>query len=366
MVLLNDFARQWAEVGEEATQVFARFGASAWYILGQGVRSFETNLAANWQLPHAVGVASGLDALEIALRALNLQPGQEVLTTPLSAFATTLAILRAGGRPVFCDIDESGLLDLQQAAQAFTAHPNLRFFLPVHLYGFACNATVLDQLQQQFQLQLVEDCAQSIGNGSGLVGHFAATSFYPTKNLGAFGDAGALLTASPELAVRAQSLRDYGQSAKYVHSELGLNSRLDELQAQLLDQVLLPRLASWTARRRQIAAYYQSNLQNPHVTLVPDPSPGRSCWHLFPILAPLGKKAALQAWCRQRGVQTGEHYPLPIPDQPAMASASWRAVGPLPRVREFCQRQLSLPIHPFLTQAELEQVVKTLNEWPGQ
>ncbi len=255
MIRPNDFKRQWAEIGPAAMAAVERVGASGRYILGREVEAFEGKLAKFWGVSHAVGVANGMDAIEIALRALDLQPGQRVLTTPFSAFATTLAILRAGGVPVFVDVDDNGNVDLEQCRDIFSRDRSTRFFVPVHLYGNPLDLEKLDALKQDFDLVIVEDCAQAIGakhggRNVGTVGQAAATSFYPTKNLGAFGDGGALLTNDPPTASRARALRNYGQSDLYLHDELGLNSRLDELHAAVLSDALLPNLERWTEARR--------------------------------------------------------------------------------------------------------------------
>jgi dTDP-4-amino-4,6-dideoxygalactose transaminase len=268
MIVQNDFARQWETVEKQVLGAVRRVGSSGWYILGKEVEQFEQALAAYWGVSHAVGVANGMDALEIGLRCLNLRPGEKVLTTPLSAFATTLAILRAGGLPVFVDVDDNGNIDLDQCMEVLRHDRAIRFLLPVHLYGNPLDLSKLERLKKDFDLKVVEDCAQAIGashegRGVGTVGQIAATSFYPTKNLGALGDGGAILTDDPATAKRARSLRNYGQRAPYLHSELGLNSRLDELHAAILHDAFLPRLEDWTMRRKAIARTYQAGIRHP-------------------------------------------------------------------------------------------------------
>ena len=232
-ILQNDFKRQWEFVEASVLDAIRRVGASGSYILGKEVEAFEKELATFWGISHAVGTGNGLDALEIGLRCLGLRPGEKVLTTPLSAFATTLAIVRGGGVPVFVDVDATGGLDLAQCREVLSRDRSIRFLLPVHLYGRALNMEQLKSLQRDFSLRLLEDCAQAIGAATGgiragTVGQAAATSFYPTKNLGALGDAGAILTNDPSIATAAMEMRNYGQSAHYLHSRLGLNSRLDD------------------------------------------------------------------------------------------------------------------------------------------
>lgn len=369
---MNDFGRQWETVRADAVRVFDAVGRSGWYILGERVRRFEAALGAFWGLPEAVGVASGLDAIEIALRAAGLRPGDRVLTTPLSAFATTLAIVRAGGVPVFCDTDASGLIDLNEARAALRAMPGIRYFVPVHLYGFPIDARGIRSLIEEFDLRCIEDCAQSIGateagQATGLTGVAAATSFYPTKNLGAMGDGGAVLTADVGLAAQVRVLRDYGQSAKYRHSEIGWNSRLDEVHAALLEEVFLPRLAAWTERRGQIAARYLGRWQSERVRPVAAPdscsSGWRPSWHLFPVRVAAEHKQSLIAWLRARGIFTGEHYPVLIPDQEAMRGVSSACFGPLENARGLATEELSLPIHPFMTDEEVDSVADHVARW---
>src|ERR1700753_4257953 len=196
-------------------QAFAKVGSSGWYILGNEVAEFERALAAQWPLGYAAGVASGLDAIQIALEITGCKAGDRVLTTPLSAFATTLAILRVGAIPVFCDVDSFGLIDLDQVEEVLGSDSGIRYMIPVHLFGHSCDLERLQQFCERFEITLIEDCAQSIGakwNGrsTGTIGAVACTSFYPTKNLGALGDGGAVLTDSEELDKAARRLREYG------------------------------------------------------------------------------------------------------------------------------------------------------------
>jgi dTDP-4-amino-4,6-dideoxygalactose transaminase len=367
-VLLNDFKRQWSEIGDDVLRAVAAVGASGWYVLGEQVQRFEADLAKFWGLPAAVGVASGLDALEIALRTLDLRCGDRVLTTPLSAFATTMAIVRLGAVPVFCDTDASGLLDLDQAEAILSDDPGIRFLLPVHLFGQSLDLDRLAGLRDRFGLAIVEDCAQSIGaewqgRATGTVGRFAATSFYPTKNLGAMGDGGALLTADPELAARARRLRDYGQSAKYRHDEIGWNSRLDELHAAILAEAVLPHLRQWTQRRQDVAAAYTTGIHHPGVRLIRPSDGAKSCEHLYPVA--VARREQFEAHLKSRGIATGRHYPILIPDQKALDGVRFEQKGELPNARAIAETEVSLPIHPQLSDDEIERVIAAVNEWPA-
>ncbi len=366
-ILLNDFVAQWHDTRAEALAAMERVGESGWLILGEELRQFETELAATWGLPHAVGCGNGLDAIEIGLRALCIEPGDRVLTTPLSAFATTLAIVRAGGLPVFVDTDASGLVDLERAAQVLTEEPSIRYFVPVHLYGHALDALRLDEIMRRHRVRVVEDCAQAIGAMSrgkpvGSTGEVAATSFYPTKNLGCMGDGGAVLTHDPAIAETARCLRDYGQAAKYVHARLGLNSRLDELQAAILRSAQLPHLGRHMVRRRAVAETYRRRIRNAALSVPPTPDGSSSVWHLFPVLVE-GDRTSFGRYLEARGIMHGLHYPLLIPDQKSLAGVRFEVHGELTNSRRFADRELSLPIHPYLTDDDVERVIRACNEW---
>src|SRR5687768_2743574 len=253
-------------LGEDAPAVRAaidRVVASGWFVLGPEVEAFETEFAAASRVPHAVGVGTGTDAITLVLRALDIGPGDEVITPPLSAAYSALAVMMAGARPVFTDIDPERLtLDPRRVEAAIT--PRTRALLPVHLYGQAADMRPLEAIAAKHRLALVEDAAQSQlatadGRPVGTIGVAAANSFYPTKNLGALGDGGAVLTRDPQIAARVKRLRNGGQTSRYHHEEPGANSRLDEIQAAIL-RARLPLLPRWTDRRRAIAAAYRSAL----------------------------------------------------------------------------------------------------------
>jgi dTDP-4-amino-4,6-dideoxygalactose transaminase len=356
----NDFARQWQETAEDTQAAVERVGRSGWLILGEELRSFEQELAAWWGVEHAVGVASGLDALEIALRCAGIGRGDRVLTTPLTAFATTLAIVRAGAEPVWCDVEHSGGLDLGAADEALRADRAIRAVLPVHLYGHPLDPAALRRLVRDHGVIVIEDCAQSLGarrdgRPTGTAGAAAATSLYPTKNLGALGDGGVVLSNDGAIAQRARMLRDYGQVARYEHVELGLNSRLDELQAAILRTALLPRVDAWLSRRGEIAARYDEAL-DPRTLRPVTASGGHSAHHLYPVEVVAGDPERLAAGLRARGVAVGRHYPTLCPDQPAAAGLG-RTLGSLPVARRLARNELSLPIHPYLDREQLELVI---------
>jgi dTDP-4-amino-4,6-dideoxygalactose transaminase len=367
MIQFNALEKEWQVVREKALQTFDAVGKRGQWILGNSVKGFEAALAARWTNAHVVGCASGLDAIEIALRALDLQPGDHVLTTPLSAFATTLAVFRAGGIPVFVDVDANGLIDFAKCEQALSAHPEIRFFVPVHLYGQTLDLSRLAKIRNRFPVRIVEDCAQTInlfseGPRAGAVGHCAAFSFYPTKNLGCLGDGGALLTTDASVAERARALRDYGQSAKYDHTLLGLNSRLDELQAALLLDVFLPQLQGWTTTRQRIAARYLERLTHPRLRTLSAPA-GEAVWHLFPVFVD-GDREHFRQHLLKRGVETSVHYPRIIPRQPVLEDAKHSIVyGPLDQATRLAAQEVSLPLHPWLTDAEVDEIGAACQSW---
>lgn len=371
-VRLNELGRQWADIRDAASAAFERVGASGTYVLGREVERFESALADAWPVRHVVATGNGLDALEIALRCLGVGSGDRVLTTPLSAFASTLALVRVGAVPVFVDVDAEGLIDLDRCREACARDARITSALVVHLYGHPLDLDRLAALRRDFGLRVVEDCAQSIGarwNGvpTGSVADVSATSFYPTKNLGCLGDGGAVLTASGALAGEARALRHYGQSAKYIHDHLGLNSRLDEVHAAILADVLLPRLADWTRRRASTSWRYRREIDSPGLELPSLPPRGSSAWHLFPLLVAAGQRPSFVRYLRERGVMTGVHYPHLIPDQAALREyGHFEVVGDLPRARRYAESEVSLPIHPFLSEVEVAHVIACCNAWrPG-
>lgn len=369
MIHLNDFTRQWREIGPDVHATLERVGAAGWYILGNSVRSLERVLASRFGHSRCVAVNSGHDAIEIALRCLGLQTGDRVLTTPLSAFATTQAILRAGGEPVFVDIDEHGLIDLELCDRALSTVPEIRFMVPVHLYGRSLDLTKLRRLIEEHGLTVIEDCAQSTGatwhgQAPGSVGHAAATSFYPTKNLPTLGDGGALFTSSETIADQAQSMRHGGRSSNGRHEQLGCNSRLDELQAAILGEVMLPRLDGWLSRRRHNAQTLLKLIDNPRIRLPESERDQEPNWHLFPVRVRGNDRDALRRHLLEHDVGCGVHYPQLIPYEPAVADRDdVHIVGDLGCAKQCSDEELSLPVHPFLSDEELTTIATACNTW---
>ena len=343
---------------ERAQQVIE----SGWYVLGNEVASFENSWAAACGQTYGIGVGNGMDAIEIILRALDLGPGDEVITTPMTAFATILAILRAGATPVLADIDlKTGLLSLPSAERCIGT--KTRALLLVHLYGQIDAMDDWCALCDRYGISLVEDCAQAHaaswhGRAAGSFGVAGAYSFYPTKNLGCLGDGGMIVTADPHLAERARRLRNYGQSQRYQHMEIGLNSRLDELQAALLCE-RLKWLPAFTARRRVIATAYRRGIRNPLVKpLATLPDPMAQVHHQFVVTCK--QRNVLQAWLTECGVETLIHYPIPIHLQEPCIGILHDPLG-LPNAEHHAATCLSLPCHPQLTDLEVLKVVSAIN-----
>jgi dTDP-4-amino-4,6-dideoxygalactose transaminase len=351
--------------GEEIDAAMRDVLEAGRYILGPRVGAFEQAFAQWVGLRHALGVANGTDALEMALRATGVREGDFVLTTSMTAVATVVAIRAAGAVPVFADVDpDHGLLDAAQVARVLAMRP-VKAIVPVHLYGRCVDMDALCAVAREHGAMIVEDCAQAHGaswNGraAGTFGTVASFSFYPTKNLGAIGDGGALCTDDPDLLERARLLREYGWKQRYVSAVEGGNSRLDELQAAILS-VKLNRLREDNARRRAVAAAYRADIDNPHVAVFRGDDAGH-VYHQFVVRTP--HRDALHAFLAERGVGTLVHYPVAVHDQPAYADASWRPL-PLPNTETWAKQVLSLPMFPQLSPEAVARTIEAVNAWPG-
>ncbi|HEY7953970.1 MAG TPA: DegT/DnrJ/EryC1/StrS family aminotransferase [Polyangia bacterium] len=352
-VPLLDLRRQWQLVGPSVLEAVERVLAGGAYILGEDVAALERELATRLALPHAIGVSSGSDALLVSLMALGIGPGDEVVTTALSFFATAGAIARLGARPVFADIDPRTFnLDPKSALARVT--PRTRAIVPVHLFGAPAELAPL----AQSGLPIVEDAAQALdAAGVGRAGALTTLSFFPSKNLGAAGDAGMVLTSDDALADRVRLLRAHGSRPKYIHGQLGGNFRLDTLQAAIL-RAKLPHLAEWNRRRRENAARYRALLDGTPLTLPAD-TPGH-VWHHFVVRAP--RRDELRAHLLARGVESEIYYPRPLHLQPCFASLGGRE-GELPEAERACREVLALPIHAELAEEQLVHVAASVKEF---
>ena len=361
MFPVTDLSRAHAEIRAELDAAVARVLDRNWFILGPEVEGFERAFAAACGARCAVGCASGTDAITLALRALGVRPGDEVIVPALTAAPTAGGVVAAGATPVFADVDPcTRTLDPTSVAAAIT--PRTRALLPVHLYGRPADMDALGEIAARWGLLLVEDAAQAHGarrrgRPAGSLGAAACFSFYPTKNLGALGDGGIVTTDDPAVAERLRRLRHHGQSARYRHDEHSGNSRLDELQAALL-AAKLPHLERWNADRRAQAARYRELLADAPVRLPPaDDGAAASCWHLFVVES--DDRETLRARLAAAGVGTDVHYPTPVHLQPAYA-AYGRGPGSLPVSERLAATVLSLPLFPGLTAAEQQQVAAAL------
>jgi dTDP-4-amino-4,6-dideoxygalactose transaminase len=357
-----DLRAQVAALRGELDPALARVLDRGHFILGPEVEAFERELAEALGVADAVAVANGTEALQLALVAVGVGPGDEVVTSPLSAAFTAMAVLAAGARPVFADLDPR-TLNVTPAAVARAITERTRALLPVHLYGHPADMDPLLELAAQRGLRVVEDACQAVGaryrgRPVGALSGLGALSFYPTKNLGALGDGGAILVEDPALAARLRRLRNGGQSERYRHETPGLNSRLDEVQAAVL-RVGLGHLAAWTKRRREIAARYRRGLRDTGLVLPVVEAWAEPAEHLFVIRHP--RRDALAEALRVRGVGTLVHYPIPLHLQGAFLPGAG-APEPLPVAEAAAREVLSLPLHPGLSDAQAERVVAATRE----
>ena len=333
-----------------------------WFILGPELDAFEAEFAAASGAAHAVGVNTGTDAIALLLRGLGIGPGDEVITSPLSAAYTALAVMMVGARPVFADIDpERHTIDPSRVEAAITGRTAA--IMPVHLYGQPADVAALDAIATRHGLVLVDDAAQAHlatcgGRPVGSTSRGAAFSFYPTKNLGALGDGGAITTNDAALADRLRRLRNGGQRAQYQHDEFGVNSRLDEMQAAVLRE-RLHRLPRWTEQRRALAAQYRARLAGAPVHVPAEFDPGH-VYHLFVVRTPA--RDAFRAHMSAMGVQTLVHYPKSLTQQPAIQT---EAPTPCPEAERAAAEVCSLPLYPSLSSAEVDLVCDAVHAFRG-
>jgi dTDP-4-amino-4,6-dideoxygalactose transaminase len=363
-VPLVDIAGQEALVADEVLVAIAQVAKEGRFILGSPVEQFEHWLAAATGAAHAVGVASGSDALQLSLRALGVASGDAVVTSAFSFVAAAEAIANVGARPVFCDVDAQTMNVSEHTVQdaldgARRARLRVRAVIPVHLFGLCARLEPLRALALREEIALVEDAAQAIGaidadgNAAGRVGDAAAFSFFPTKNLGAWGDGGAVVTSREDVASRVRRLRAHGSAVPHVHTELGQNSRLDTLQAAIL--LIKTRLfATWQAARSRIASRYVAEFARFPLMLpsVPDP-PALHGWHAFIVRS--DRRDALARWLRERGVDVRVYYPTPLHRQPCFASLGEPS---RPAAEDASRTSLALPLYPTMRDAQQDYVIE--------
>lgn len=379
-VPLLDLRSQYAGIAEPVMARIAEICSSQQFILGRHVSGFEIAAAAYCRSAHAIGVSSGTDALLLALMALNIGPGDEVVTTPFTFFATAGTIARVGARPVFCDIDPVSFNVCPQAVRRYLEREcdrrdgalvsrrggRVRALMPVHLYGRCADNAALQAIASEFGLDIIEDAAQAIGaddergGRAGSVGRVGCLSFFPTKNLGAFGDAGMCVTQDAALADHMRVLRVHGGQPKYYHAYIGGNFRLDEIQAAVLE-VKLPHLDAWTEARARNAAHYSAAIERRGLEArvrVPRPAArGRHVWNQYVVRAE--RRDELRQFLAERGVGTEIYYPVPLHLQQCFAGLG-HARGDFPEAERAAAEVLALPIFPELRAEQLDHVVDSL------
>jgi dTDP-4-amino-4,6-dideoxygalactose transaminase len=383
-VPLLDLKAQYTQIRAAVMPVIEKVCASQQFILGEHVRALEGEVARYCGAAEGIGVSSGTDALLLALMALKIGPGDEVITSSFSFFATAGTIARAGARPVFCDIDPRTFNLSPAAVQAFidehcdldagqlvhrATGGRIRALMPVHLYGQAADMQSLLATARRYGLAVIEDAAQAIGTETaegvrvGSLGRIGCLSFFPSKNLGAFGDAGLCTTSDPELAESMRVLRVHGGKPKYFHAVIGGNFRIDELQAAIL-RVKLEYLDGWTEARQRNARFYDrafaERVPPPHIVTPPAPARGRHIYNQYVIRAE--RRDALREFLAKRQIGTEIYYPVPLHLQECFAYLGYRR-GEMPQSERAAAETLALPIYPELTETQLEAVVASVAEF---
>lgn len=354
--LKRTYDRYAAEYEEAALRALR----SGWYILGKELAAFEEQFAAYLNVPYCIGVNSGTDALIMAVRALDIGPGDEVIVPANTYIASVMGVTENGATPVFVEPDEYHCLDVTKIEATITERT--KAILPVHLYGQACDMESICAIAEKHGLYVIEDCAQSHGAGfngklTGSFGTIGCFSFYPTKPCGALGDAGALVTSDPALAQKLRMMRNYGSARKYVNDFSGVNSRLDEVQAAVL-QVSMKHLEEGNAYRTAVAERYLKEIHNDAVQL-PKTRPGAGhVYHVFALLCE--DRAGMQKYLMEQGIQTLIHYPIPPHLQQCYAHLGY-GVGSFPISEAYASQELSLPIYNGLKDEEVTHIIEAVN-----
>ena len=363
---LVDLKAQYATIRDEVRQAIDEVLDSMQLTIGPNVRAFDKEWAEYCGTAHAIGVGSGTDALQLAIRACGVSSGDEVITVSFTFFATVEAILYANARPILVDVDErSMLMDLASVTSRIT--PRTKAIIPVHLYGRTVDLKPLRQLAQDRGITIIEDAAQAHGallddgKRAGTGGRVNCFSFYCSKNLGAYGEAGSITTNDEKLADDLRALREHGQATRYYHPIVGYNARLDEIQAAIL-RIKLRRLDEWNARRQAIARKYNELLAGTDIITPEIPSGGRHVFYCYAVRVPGGRRDALRAYLTDHGVGTQIHYPVPIHMQEAAQFLGYRK-GDLPVTEKVAGEVLSLPMYAELTDAQIDRVATNVSEF---
>ena len=360
-VPFTDLKAPHCELKSDIEAAFKRVLNSGWYILGKEVETFEEEFATYCDVAHCIGVGNGLDAIHLLLAAYNVGYGDEVIVPSNTFIATWLAVTRCGATPIPVEPNPD-FFNINPLAIESIITPRTVAIIPVHLYGQPADMDVINRIADKHGLVVIEDAAQAQGafyyNRSVCsLGHAAATSFYPGKNLGALGDGGAVLTNDKTIADKVRQLRNYGSQVKYHHELLGYNSRLDEFQAAIL-AVKLNRLNEWNSRRVKIANYYTENLKDSEIQVPNVPTWADPVWHLYVVKTP--KRDKLQRFLRENGVETMIHYPVPPHKQPCYASYNDQH---FPVAEQLSQQILSLPIFPSMQLSDADVVITTIKRY---
>jgi dTDP-4-amino-4,6-dideoxygalactose transaminase len=376
-VPILNLTRQYRAIKDEIDAAIQRVLNSGRFILGPEVEAFEAEIAEYLGVKHAIGVASGTDALLLSLKALGVGPGDGVIIPSFTFFATAGAVVNAGATPIFVDIDPQTFnIDPESVRKVVENPPVTRYtsrvtkikaIIPVHLYGQPADMDEIMAIASEHDLYVIEDVAQAIGaeykgKKVGTIGHLGCFSFFPTKNLGAYGDGGLVVTDDDELAERARMLRVHGSKPKYFHHIVGTNSRLDALQAAIL-RAKLPHLDEWTAARQRIAARYDELLADLEDLELPRRAPDRThIFHQYTIRVPNDKRDSLKRYLEEKGIGTHVYYPLPLHLQPCFRELGYRE-GDLPESERASREVLSLPMFPELHGEEVEYVAEQMRVW---
>jgi len=361
-----DLKAQYATIKGEVLPAIEEVLEGMQLTMGPNTRAFDEEFAAFCGAKHAIGVGSGTDAIQLAVRALGISRGDEVITVSHTFFATVEAILYSGARPVMVDVDER-TFNIDPAAVAAAITPRTKAIMPVHLYGRTVDLKPILSLARDKNIAVIEDACQAHGaklddgTVAGSAGRASAFSFYCSKNLGAYGEAGSITTNDDALATELRSLREHGQSTRYYHPVVGYNARLDEIQAAIL-RIKLRRLPAWNARRVEIARRYNAALADSGVTVPEIPDGDRHVFHLYVVRVPDGRRDALKAFLGERGIGTGVHYPVPIHLQEAAAFLGYRK-GDLPVTERLAGEILSLPMFAELTDAQVDTTAAAVTEF---
>lgn len=363
MVPFLDLKSQYTAIKSDVDAAVINVLDSGQFVLGPAVAKFEEDFGAAYDIKHAIGCSSGTAALHLALLAAGVGRGDEVITTTMTFIATATAIDLVGAKPVFVDIEpDTALLDASQIAQAIS--PRTKAIIPVHLYGQCADMDAIQEIANRHKLTVIEDAAQA--HGAKLGDRFAGTmsrmscfSFYPGKNLGAYGEGGLVATGDDALATKLRMLRDWGQDRKYNHVIKGLNYRMDGVQGAVLG-VKMRHIDAWTEARRQVATWYASALAGiPGITLPVERSGRRHVWHVYGITVEPARRDAIMAGLGAKGIGTNLHYPTPVHLQPCFAELGY-ARGAFPKAEHHGAAELSLPMYPEMTRAQVDEVAAAL------